>query len=502
MNVVRTRLSLVVKIAALLSLCTCVFVMVYGLTWDFDFLVMFQWGQGSIDITDYALAQWAQVTEINFHLGVLTYAYYAHATNESAKCDQLILFELFEDDNTCQTMTQRYLTKPGYQDGDNIALACGQFAVHNSSKMGYLLDTTTTPAEATFTVYPDTACRQTPVLDHQKKVLNRCQDTGLGYSYKFTPVETNLANQVYAIGMDSNGEMEMVLPPGHPFKDSFNCKSITCSDDLTTATLQLYDDTCSVAGASSTVALDQNSAFDASAETSYFDSSGYTSVMCYSTDMSTSGCERERRECVNSYRACMKQNDVDDQFPPLDPNDPLSCDKGIRHQMCVNCYRAGVQAMIVMGLTCAMQVPLVYLIIRRTSNASDGRCVKFLSLVLAVTVIVGTLGVHVAWRDNCFAEMKQDLEASPPQYGWESFTIAISEVHPMAYVSLMAGALALCIFLVNVITPVPEIYQHHWQDPTTFSVEPNSGGHEKVLPSSPRFQVTSDEEVLSSSSQI
>ena len=52
LNVFRKRFSKVVQVMAVLSLFICVFVIVYGLTRDYDFLKAMAWATGEIGFND------------------------------------------------------------------------------------------------------------------------------------------------------------------------------------------------------------------------------------------------------------------------------------------------------------------------------------------------------------------------------------------------------------------------------------------------------------------
>ena len=210
---------------------------------------------------------------------------------------------------------------------------------------------------------------------------------------------------------------------------------------------------------------------------------------------SNSNNDTERNECLYSYAGCISFYDeygvagfsqygtvLDPRVlakcadPPEYPCDNLigpGCNIGLKLPMCQACHDASILTSVVLLVTTLIQIPLVWLSCIRISASSDKRWRKWLILPLTLAVVFGTILVHISWRTDCFGQLEQLLEdnmADNP-YG----RVPVTSVHLPSYMILVAGFLAFSAFILNMLTPVPELYQSTWLDPEVIPILENSG---------------------------
>ena len=145
--------------------------------------------------------------------------------------------------------------------------------------------------------------------------------------------------------------------------------------------------------------------------------------------------------------------------------------------MCKSCYKAGVETYVFLAITLAIQLPLVWLSIRRTSPSSDSRTIKFVSLALAVFVIVGSAITYKTWKEECYDNLVKHIAGTKDRFHWgDGVTYNETKIHWNAYLIIIAAGLASVVAIINTSTPVPELYAHKWMDPRTIEMHANSGG--------------------------
>lgn len=91
--------------------------------------------------------------------------------------------------------------------------------------------------------------------------------------------------------------------------------------------------------------------------------------------------------------------------------------------------------------------------------------------VVATGVEVISSSVVVPCTANCTAPEIDSREA-----GWHIPTVRLE-----AYTPLFAGVLALCVWVLNMLTPVPELFQSLWMDPIEIRILPNTGGCTDIM---------------------
>ena len=142
--------------------------------------------------------------------------------------------------------------------------------------------------------------------------------------------------------------------------------------------------------------------------------------------------------------------------------------------MCVECYQAGIATYIMMCIIIAFQLPLVWLSVARTSAARDSRCYKFWSIPCSVTVIMGAVFTHLKWRNSCYNQLAQTFKGTADRLHWERFANHSSSIHWAAYWPILASILAFLVLIINLLTPVPEVYQDQCNDPESIERRLNS----------------------------
>ena len=106
------------------------------------------------------------------------------------------------------------------------------------------------------------------------------------------------------------------------------------------------------------------------------------------------------KQCTNTFAACKRQlpHAANEDYIEWQNVNGFMCHKGLPFEMCNACHEAGTETYIIMVITCLIQIPLVWLSIRRTSTHGDSRCLKFSSLPLALVVIIGASVAWTRWK--------------------------------------------------------------------------------------------------------
>ena len=89
-------------------------------------------------------------------------------------------------------------------------------------------------------------------------------------------------------------------------------------------------------------------------------------------------------------------------------------------------------------------------------------------------MIAGAVFTYYRWKTECYDEMVKVLQGTAQRVGWGSFATGSSEVHWSAYAPVFAAVLAFLVLLINLLTPVPEVYSERCIDPKVIEVQQNS----------------------------
>ena len=526
LNRSRGRCSLLVIVLSGLSFLACTFVLVYGNTHDYSFLSGMRWGGGEIAAEEpyQFLSLLNQFSRSQFDLGVLTYSYLGPIHKHTAQCFLQSTMILYEHDTTCTSADQNYTTyTPNYMEDGNCAVV-----MFRSHWLTYEINL----PQASVRFFSDPECHYTepriecgcsasgnPVFETTfdgkpgcipgSMTLNGTQynfsfDLNVGwinnsqtseYSIvKSLPPETVQEHIINSTGGDTQ-VLELFLRSGVPFDDGRGngCKSVTCNSN-SSALLQLYDASCSVVSSATTVAVpfntSQHPTYFLGNQEEFFSCSDFSSrgQECFMEVADSDGYHQHQPKCTQSYYEC--KNIIGDDIYSQDANEP--CTKGLEQAMCQDCYSAGVLTYVILGAICAIQVPLAYLSIMRTSAASDSRCAKFSSLPLALVVIVGSTLAHAFWKAQCYNHLAGRMSDITVRNNMSNWSTAVTSVEWPSYAPVFSALLAFSVLVINALTPVPEAYQNGCVDPTEIEAQPNSGSrrasfcYDGALSNSPR----------------
>ena len=513
LNRSRGRCSLLVIVLSSLSFLACTFILVYGNTHDYSFLSGMRWGGGEIAAEEpyQFLSLLNQFSRSQFDLGVLTYSYLGPIHKHTAQCFVQSTMILYEHDTTCTSADQNYTTytaTPHYMEDGNCAVV-----MFRSHWLAYEINL----PQASLRLFSDPECHYTepliecacsasgnPVFETTfdgkpgcvpgSMTLNGTQynfsfDLNVGWVnnsqtsefsvVKSLPPATVQEHIINSTGTDGDTQvLELFLRSGVPFDDGRGngCKSITCNSN-SSALLQLYDASCAVVSSAKTVAVpfntSQHPTYFSGIQKEFFSCSDFSSrgQECFMEVADSDGYHQHQPKCTQSYYEC--KNIVGDDIYSPDANN--LCNKGLEQAMCQDCYSAGVLTYVILGAICAIQVPLVYLSIMRTSGASDSRCAKFSSMPLALVVIVGSTLAQAFWKAQCYNHLADRMSDITVRNNMSDWSTAVTSVEWPSYAPVFSALLAFCVLVINALTPVPEAYQNGCVDPNEIEAQPNSG---------------------------
>ena len=330
MNMHRQHLSYAVKVMAFLSLVICIFVIIYGVNEDYDFVKDVSWAGGSFDYNETDLADLAEAFPLEWGLGVLTYSYLGQMVPTNYTCLTYTTIELFERNTSCAAITQNLTVIPltvnnsPYRQGCVVveleaAKRSISLGVHMSSRgsarMEIYNDSATNSQTRQQQIYNDltdltcTSSSGSPAFN-QSAFLNDCVSASVvldGETYEFSyKLKVVIQPSGYNV-MAQNGSLSRFsLAGGIPFDDGTGCKALSC-DGPEQATLQTYDPTCTTVESSEAVSMPLNTTeFPLSFQITNFsckDYSGY-GPKC------TVGFSNEQHRCTYSYYRCKELDEV------------------------------------------------------------------------------------------------------------------------------------------------------------------------------------------------
>ena len=446
-------------------------------------------------------------------------------------CAPFVALELFEHDSSCANVTQQYLFTPDADD--NISRINGGCQMIRFRRTGTWLSLTvnkkSSPVALETRMYvnptcgPDRWCSSTVEawegvvsancsnnsdlveIYNDVNPFQACQQASMtlnGTTYDFSfrmhvhkgdlgRIDTYIN---HTDSSDSHADMiTMLAKDNHPYNDGYGCKSITCTNS-THALLQAFNPDCSEASPELLVDVqlsatsNSTSRFFTSDYPQYFDEQSPRYIECRSppTPEERLLCHNDEQvHCTYSYSACMdigfnhtsRQRTSgftvtygSDNWAQISPG----CHKGLPYDMCAQCYTAGWHTYAAIVITVTLQVPLVWLALKRTSAASDSRCYKFWSLPLACVVIAIAVWANSQWRLDCFNQLAPFGEVVMEQLGYAPYSSASFEVQWSSYTLGLASLLAFLCAVINMMTPVPELYQYQWLDPQEIEMQANS----------------------------
>lgn len=485
LNVQRKRFSRGVQFIAVLSICICLFCMIYGVSTDYTMIQQLPWAHGSVLAFDHVLAAFIGFEDIGFNLGVLTYTVDgARPTETHSDCFAQATLEVFEQDTSCLSVTQNYTLKP------NQYLTPGECSTFKFLRADAWLAVYLKPDKTTSTVtlYSDQQCSSsglctctaTGAIYNQQLTMNSCHQASItlsgtqyDFSYKVRPKWK--VDPLWLSGLYASGATQMVLMNGEPYNDGHGCKSITCTSPLSSnsAELRTYDQSCLQVTSSQTVSVP----LDTSNYASVFGGGTVARFMCHDSTGSGHSCELPTgisSKCTHSYSECTG-GAVAAEEPWKEGG--TGCDNHLAKEMCEYCYSAGVNTYVLMVSTVAIQLPLTWLSLARTKAQSDSRCKKFLILPFSAIVILGSVLSHTFWRADCFTMLTEQLDQIAVRYHLDTLATVSTDVHWSSSVPVWLALLTVCVFVLNMLTPVPELYPDQWRDPENIPIKSNSGGN-------------------------
>ena len=184
-----------------------------------------------------------------------------------------------------------------------------------------------------------------------------------------------------------------------------------------------------------------------------------------------------RPRCTKSYADCVDWYKSQDESEATGDKTNLqadTCGAQLKRQMCEDCYSAGEKTYIIAAITCLLQIPLVWVSVGRTSAASDSRCLKAITLPLAIAVIAGSWISYRTWVVECFDQLEEKLTEIIIAYPGGYYRDSFRSIAWACYLPIFAGTLACCVWILSMLTPVPELYQHKCSDPIEIEIRRNS----------------------------
>lgn len=160
MDIYRYRVRHATRLMTLISLVICIFVVVFGISEDYDFLHKYAWATGNVQMISEADRLEAVLNKWNFgytneargvYMGVLTFAFNGEALYQSTKFLEHAQVELFELDTTCQKRTQQFDLVP--RTGPSKTRNCHTVLLEKSP-MGLFIDC----ESSTVSLYADVGC--------------------------------------------------------------------------------------------------------------------------------------------------------------------------------------------------------------------------------------------------------------------------------------------------------------------------------------------------------
>ena len=399
------------------------------------------------------------------NLGILTYTHKGRPVYNSNSKVHYAQLSLYEDDSCSGTPTQKYELIASQLRQLNVDLKgrsvgmsvnCHIAQMVSIFPLGYWQEGNITFAAASF--LPG-ECVTASIPEGTMSLQVTCEAQAANRPAYYANTEWGFSNS-YGVGlvpMRNGGKMTIG-----------DACMVTACYSPSNGTVSVYGN--SDCTGTPTLSLNQNSIFHVQLGNG---ASIWVWPQCWSlTDSDSLLTSVERAKCVLSYAKCV---DIGYEIPLTQWTQySPGCDKNLPVHMCEHCKEAGSHVHVMIALTCALQLPAVWISMIRTHASQDSRWYKFLMLPIGLVVGGGTVNSLALWYHSCLYPIQDEMAEAVVEYlDSAKFAESYSFGRGWAYLPLMAACLTFCISMHSLLTPVPELYQHQCLDPDTIEPVPN-----------------------------